>query len=193
VADKGGVVTLSGDFVLRREKSCFGMRRRSRDQPGGFADLDGLGAALGAKLVKQAAGMGLNGVFAEEEAAGDFAVAQAGGDEAEDLEFAGGDAELDPAGVVESERAGGLWGNFFNHGGRFLSSEGEAEPDANSGEQGGDDGDIDFDGMLDDQEAVLGELQEHDEDAAAEAVDEYVAQSATARSGGGFRGLAHGR
>jgi len=134
--------------------------------------------------------VGLDGIFADEEAGGDFAVAQAGGDEAENLEFTGGDAELGQAGRVEDERAGGLW---CNDAGGFFSTEGEAEPDAESGEQGRDEGDIDFDGMLDDQEAVLGEFQEDDKDAAAEAIDEDVVQSATARSRGGFRGLAHGK
>ena len=38
----------------------------SRDQPGGLADLHGLGAALCSELIKQAARMGLHRVFADE-------------------------------------------------------------------------------------------------------------------------------
>jgi len=40
---------------------------------------------MGAKLVKGTAAVGLDGVLADEEAIGDFAVAEALGDEAEDF------------------------------------------------------------------------------------------------------------
>ena len=58
-----------------------------------FAELDGLRAAAGAQLVEGPAAVGFNGVLADEQAAGDFAVAEALSDEAEDFELARGDAK----------------------------------------------------------------------------------------------------
>jgi len=69
----------------------------SRDQASFLGELNGLGTAAGAKFVEKAAGVGLDGVLADEEAIGNFTVAEAGGDEAEDFEFARGDAELGEA------------------------------------------------------------------------------------------------
>src|SRR5229473_7130857 len=90
------------------EKSCFRVGEGLRNEAAGLGDLDGLGAALGAEFVEEAAGMGLHGVFADEEAGGDFAIAEAGGDEAEDFEFAWSDAELGEAGLVGDEGIGRL-------------------------------------------------------------------------------------
>ena len=64
------------------EKSCFRVAEGLGNEAGGFGDLDGLGAAPGAEFVEEAAGMGFDGVCADEKAFGDFAVAEAGGDEA---------------------------------------------------------------------------------------------------------------
>ena len=96
------------------------------------------GAAPGAEFVEEAAGMGLHGVFADEEAGRYFSIAEAGGDEAEDFEFAGSDGEFGEVGFVGDEGLGGLGGNFLDDDGGFLSSEREAEPDAEGGEDGGD-------------------------------------------------------
>jgi hypothetical protein len=46
--------------------------------------------------------------------------------------------------------------------------------------------------VLDDEEAVLGELEDEDEYAAAKAVEEDVAEGAAARVLGGFAGAVHG-
>src|SRR5690242_21034429 len=51
-----------------------------------FRQLNRLGAPPGAQFVKNAAGMGLDGVFADEKLGGDFAVAQALRDEFQDLD-----------------------------------------------------------------------------------------------------------
>jgi hypothetical protein len=163
-----------------------------RNEAGGLGDLDGLGAALGAEFVEEAAGMGLHGVFTDEEAGGDFAIAEAVGDEAEDFQFAGGDAELGEAGLVGSEGIASLRRDFAEDGRRLFSGEGQAEPDAEGGEECGDEGAIDFDGMLDDEEVVLGDFQDEDEYTAAEAVENDVAQGAAARVLGGFAGGVHG-
>src|ERR1700690_872281 len=178
----------------------------SRNQPGGLANLHGLGAPPGAEFVKQAAGMGLHRVFADEEPARDLAIAQPGGDEAENLQLARGDAELAPLGPVDYERAG--WRrNFFDNRFRnrflndrflnddrgFLSGERQSQPDTESGKHGGDQRTVDLDRMLDDQEAILGQVQDHDQQAAAHAVEQDVAQRAATRTRGGFPGHGHGR
>lgn len=145
--------------------------------------MDGLGAAAGSELVEGAAAVGFDGVLADEEAAGDFAVAEALSDECEDFELARGDAEGVELNLVEGE--GGRWGWFGwrgwfvwrAHGDEdfaeddFLAgfSELDAEPDAEDDEDDGDDGAIDFEGVLDDEELVLGPAKDCDEDAADEA------------------------
>ncbi len=119
--------------------------------------------------------MGLDGVLADEEAGGDFAVAEALSDEVEDFELAGGDAEGIELDLVEGE--GGRRGWFGGGGDEdfaeddFLAGFGEldAEPDAEDDEDDSDDGAIDFEGVLDDEELVLGPAEDGDEDAADEA------------------------
>ena len=53
-----------------------GQANASRDQPGGLADLRGLGEPLGAELIKQPARMGLHRVFADEQPPGNLPIAQ---------------------------------------------------------------------------------------------------------------------
>ena len=163
------------------------------NEAGGLGDLDGLGAAPGAELVEKAAGMGFYGVFADEEEGGDFAIAEAGGNEAEDFQFARGDTELGDAGFVRDEGDGGLRRNLLDDGDRLFAGEREAEPDAERGEYGCDEGAIDFDGMLNDEEVVLGDFQDEDKYTAAEAVEEDVAEGAAAGVPRGFAGWGHGR
>src|SRR5271165_1203733 len=153
---------LSGDFARGIEKS-FVWVRHSREEAESFADLHGLGAALGAELIKEAAGMGLDRVFADEEAVGDFAVAQSGGDEGKDFEFAGGDAQLGDASLVDGEWGGGDFldddfGDDFFVDDWLLPGEGLAQPNAERGKQGGNECAVDFQGMLDDEETVFREF-----------------------------------
>ena len=127
--------------------------------------------------------MGFDGVLADEEAGGDLAVAEALSDEGEDFELAGGDAEGVELGLVEGEGGRRSW---FGGGGdedfaedNFLAGFGEldAEPDAEDDEDDGDDGAIDFEGVLDDEELVLGPAEDGDEDAADEAEKQDVGES----------------
>jgi hypothetical protein len=60
----------------------------SRNHPRALADLYGLGASLGAEPIQQAAGVGLHRVFTHEEPLGNLAIAEAGGDESQNLQFA---------------------------------------------------------------------------------------------------------
>ena len=118
--------------------------------------------------------MGFDGVLADEEAVGDFAVAEALSDEAEDFELAGGDAEGVELGLVEGEGGWRIGGDEDFAEDDFFAGFGEldAEPDAEDDEDDGDDGPIDFEGVLDDEELVLGPAEDGDEDAADEAEDE---------------------
>lgn len=161
---------------------------KSRDDPGGLADLHGLGTAFCAELIKEPAGMGLHGIFADEEVSGDLTIAKAGGDEAKNLQFTGGNAELTDTSLVDDEGIRRLRGDFLDDGGGLFPGEGEAEPDAECGKEGGDQGNVDLDGMLEDEEAVLSELQDNDEQAANHAVEEDVAEGAAARIGVRFGG-----
>jgi len=65
-----------------------------RNQSQLFSQLYGLGPAPGTQLVEQAAGMGLDGVFADKEFFGDLAIAQAVGNQLEDLQLARSNAEF---------------------------------------------------------------------------------------------------
>ena len=67
--------------------------RESWEQPELLAAEDGLGAAGGAEFIEGAGAVGFDGVFGDEEVGGDLAIAEAVGNEGEDFELAGGDAE----------------------------------------------------------------------------------------------------
>ena len=177
------VVILLGDFAGMARKSCFRMTR-SREEAQFFAALDGLGAAGGSEFVEGAGAVGLDGVFGDEELGGDFAIAEAAGDQGEDFEFARGDAEGLLAGGVGSEgaEAGASAGTRTSFttttsfaDGFATARDAEAEPYAEGGEEDGDEGAVKFDGVLDDDEAVLGVLEGGDEEAADETEDEDVA------------------
>jgi len=114
--------------------------------------------------------VGFNGVLADEEAVGDFAVAEALSDEAENFELARGDTERVELGLVEGEGGRHIGGDEVAED-NFLAGFGEldTEPDAEDDEDDGDDGAIDFEGVLDGEELVLGPAEDGDEDAPDEA------------------------
>ncbi len=127
--------------------------------------------------------MSLDGAFGNEKLGGDLAIAEAAGDQGEDFEFACGDAEGLLAGGIGSEGfegAGFRGGGHFPHDDSFAdgfatAGDAEAEPDAESREEDGDERAVELDGVLDDDEAVLGVLEGGDEEAAHETEDEDVA------------------
>ena len=142
------VVNLSDDLRRTREKSCGWVGGGSREQTSLLGELDGLSTATSAELIKDAARMGLDGVLADEKALGDFAVAEAGGNQAEDFEFAGSDTEIGETLRVGSEGGGGGGGRGESTG--LAAGEGETEPDAESREDGGDEATVNFEGRRDD-------------------------------------------
>jgi hypothetical protein len=169
-------IVLSGDAVW----SCV---TRSGQEAKFFAALDGLGAAGSSKLIEGARTVCLNSVFGDEKLRGDLSIAEAAGDQGEDFELAGGDAEGLLLGCVGSEGlegAGFRRDKHFPHHNRFAdrfatACDAEAEPDAKGREEDGDESAVELDGVLDDDEAVFGVLEGGDEEAADETEDESVA------------------
>ena len=163
----------------------------SGNEAGLLGQLNGLRAALRTEFVKDAARVGLDRVLADEEALGDFAITKASGDQTEDFEFARGDAEVgETLGVGGEGRGRG--GGWRGERGGLAASQGEAEPNAEGGEHGGDESTVNFEGVFDDEEAIFSELEDGDEDAAGEAVEKDVAESTEGRSGGRVRATRHG-
>jgi hypothetical protein len=124
----------------------------------------------------------LDGVFGDEKLRGNLAIAEAAGDQREDFELACRDPEALLLGRVASK---GFSGGFrrdkhFPHHDRFADSfatarDAEAEPDAEGREQDGHERAVQLDGVLDDDEAVFGVVEDGDKEAADEAEDEDVA------------------
>src|SRR5262245_5770988 len=92
----------------RRENPALG--GCSRNQAGVFAELHGLGAAFRAKFVEHPARVRLYRALADKQTLGDFAVAEPGGDQAQNLQFARSDAQLGDALLIGLERAAGRRG-----------------------------------------------------------------------------------
>ena len=80
---------------------------RSRKKAEFLAALDGLSAAGGSDLVKNASAVGLHRVLGNEKLSGDFAIAKALGDQRQNLELPRRDAERLLAGRVGSEEFAG--------------------------------------------------------------------------------------
>ena len=131
--------------------------------------------------------MGLDGVFGDEKLRGDLAIAEATGDQGENLELACRNAESLLASGIGSEGFEGadFRGGFSGHnhfpdhdrfaGGFATARDAEAEPDAKGCEEDSDERAVELDRVLDDDEAVFGVLEGGDEEAADETEDEDVA------------------
>ena len=127
--------------------------------------------------------MCLNGVFRNEKLRGDLAIAETAGDQGENFELACRDSEGLLVGHIGSEgfEGGSLRGDkHFPHHDRFADGfatvrDAEAEPDAEGREEDCDERTVEFDGVLDDDEAVFDVLEGGDEEATDETEDEDVA------------------
>ena len=167
------VIILLDDFVRVERKSCFRVTR-SGQQAELLAALHGLGAARGSQLVEGAGAVGLYDVLGDEELSGDLAIAEAAGDEVEDFELAGCDAEALLSGCVGSEswswlgaRAGGRDEDFSYHDRLPSACDAEAEPDAKGREENADERAVELDRVLDHDEAVFDVLEGGDEEPTA--------------------------
>ena len=172
------------------ERKSYFRVTRSRQQAQFFSSLDGLGAAGCSELVEGAGTMRLDRVFGDEKLRGDLAIAEAAGDQRKGFEFARRDAERLLLGGIGSEggwrERGGLgMDQHLSHHNRLADGfatarDAKAEPDAEGREQDGDQRAVEFDGMLDDDEAVFSVLEAGDEQATDDTEDEDVALHAGA-------------
>src|SRR5687767_7288187 len=149
-------------FILSGDEACL------------LGELDRLRAPPRRKLVEQPRGMRLHRVFADEEAFPDLTVAEAGGHRLEDLELARRDAELfTPRFVTLKGSARRDRDRYFAHHHHFLRARQlEPEPDAERREDRRHDPAVDLQRVLDDEKAVLDQLQRQYQNAAQQAVDE---------------------
>src|SRR5947208_16994985 len=106
---------------------CLCGQSSSRNQSQLFSQLHCLGSAPGAQLVEQSAGMGLDGVFADEEFFGDLPIAQAVGNQLEDLQLAARNPKLGQSLLIQSEE---LRRRHFSDDDRlFVPGELKSKPD----------------------------------------------------------------
>jgi len=165
------VVILSGDFTFLLTNHTFELR----DESHFFSDLYGLSAAARAEFVEETARVGFDSVFTDEEFVGDLAVAETLCDQLEDLELTFRNAEILEALLIQGEG----WcdcghGDFFNNDDLRLFGQLQSEPDAESGEERGNEPAIDLDRVLGDEKAKLDQPEQDDQNPAAQAVDECV-------------------
>ena len=138
----------------------------SGDEAEFFTELYGLRATLGAQFIEDAAGVRLDGVFTHEEFFGDFAVAQALGDEFKYLQFARGNAKCFALAIVRLKWLAGGYGDFFYDDTLLGAGQLQPKPNPKDCEGGCDQPTVDFDRMLNDEEAIFGPFESCDEDAA---------------------------
>ena len=119
--------------------------------------------------------MSLYGVFTDEELFGDLAVAETLGDEFQYFQFARRDAEGFAFAVVGAKGFAGWNGDFLCDNALLLAGQLQAEPDAESGKGRCNQASVDFDGVLDREEAVLRPFQRGDEDTSDQTVKEDMA------------------
>ena len=118
--------------------------------------------------------MSLDGVFADEEFAGDFAVAHALCDQFQDFKFATRDAEIFQTLFIQAESQDSGYRDFFDDQDFLLFGDFETEPDAECSEEQRDESTVDLDRVRNDEETKLDQLQDDDQNAAAKAVDQCV-------------------
>jgi hypothetical protein len=124
----------------------------------------------------------LDGVFGNEKLRRNLAIAEAAGDQGKNFELACRYTKALLVGRIGGERfEGGGFGadKHFSHRGFAAgfapARDAQPEPDAEGREEDGDERDVDLDGVLDDDEAVFGVLEDGDEQTADQTEDEDVA------------------
>lgn len=109
--------------------------------------------------------MGLDGVHGDEKFICDLLVRESLGHEFEDLVFAFADAE-----VLEARRVELEVGDRYGHD--LFTGESEAGPNADGGEEHGEEAHVEFDGEVADEVAVLELFEQEDECCEGESVDD---------------------
>ncbi len=127
------------------------------------------------EFIENTAGMGLHRALTHKKLPGDFAVAQALGDQFKDLKLAASDMEVLTFFFVGDERSLGMDGDLPHNNCLAFCCQLEAKPDAKNGKGRGDQSAVDFDGMLDDQELILGPLEQGNQDSTDQPVHEDMA------------------
>jgi hypothetical protein len=127
------------------------------------------------EFVENTAGMGLHRALTHKKLLGDFAGAQAMGDQFKDLKLTASDMEALTFSFVGDERSLGRDGDLPHNNCLAFCCELKAKPDAKSGKGCGDQSAVDFDGMFYDQELVLGPLEQSYQDSTDQPVHEDVA------------------
>jgi hypothetical protein len=160
-----------------------------RNDAEGLAQLDRLRSPLCAEFVEQPARMSFHRIFAHAESLGDFAVAETGGDQAQDFQFARRNAQFDNPCLVKDERA--CERDFCHDHIRHLARKRQPQPDPDARKKRREEDGVDRDGVFDDQETVLGEFQDGEQDAAGYAEEDDLAHRALTGVGDSVR-TSHG-
>src|SRR5829696_6638082 len=143
----------------------------SGDEPGLFRTLHGLRPPPRGQLGEQPGRVRLDRVLAHEQVLRHLAIAQPRGNGLENLQLAWRDAELLEAHLIALEWPGD-WHRHFPHDHHLTPSrEGEAEPDPEGGENQRNDPAVDLERMLQDEKAILDDLERGDQRAAEYTVD----------------------
>src|SRR5271167_2780353 len=140
-----------------------------------LAELHRLRSSSRPEFVENTAGMGLHRALAHKKLLGDFAVAQALGDQFKDLKLAASDMEVLTFSFVRDERSLGSDGDLPHNNCLAFCCQLEAKPDAKNGKGRGDQSAVDFDGMFDDQELILAPPEQSNQDSTDQPVHEDVA------------------
>jgi hypothetical protein len=140
-----------------------------------LAELHRLRSSSRPEFVENTAGMGLHRALAHKKLLGDFAVAQALGDQFKDLKLAAGDMEILSFSLVQDERSPGRDRDLLHNNCLAFCCQLEAKPDAQNGKGRGGQSAVDFDGMFDDQEPILCPPEQGNQDSTDQPVHEDVA------------------
>ena len=161
-----------GSGYWREPCSCTS---KSGEKAEFLAELHRLRSSFRPEFVENTAGMGLHRALAHKKLLGDFAVAQALGDQFKDLKLTASDMEVLTFSFVRDERSLGSDGDLPHNNCLAFCCQLEAKPDAKNGKGRGDQSAVDFDGMFDDQELILGPPEQSNQDSTDQPVHEDVA------------------
>ena len=186
IPHKAGSVSSSFWLILATERKIIRLGERlsartvlvqskSGEKAEFLAELHRLRSSSRPEFVENTAGVGLHRALAHKKLLGDFAVAQALGDQFKDLKLTASDMEVLTFSFVRDERSLGRYGDLPHNDCLAFCCQLEAKPDAKNGKGRGDQSAVDFDGMFDDQELILGPLEQSNQDSTDQPVHEDVA------------------